>query len=105
MRDPASPIDRRTLLRVGGGLALVVLGAGAAGCKKALACTDTAGLSAAELSARQALQYNDHAADPSRACNRCRFFQSAGPDSCGHCTLVKGPINPNGGCNGFNART
>jgi len=110
MDNSDSRLDRRSLLRrAGGGLALVVLaplGAAVTGCgKKALVCTDTAGLTAAEAQMRTTLQYVDRAADATRACTRCRFYQPAAADSCGRCTLVKGPIHPDGSCTGFNART
>lgn len=107
MDTPDSRFDRRSLLRrAGGGLSLVVLGAVGAGCgKKELACTDTSALTPAELTTRQSLQYNDRAADPTRACSRCRFYTAGAADACGSCSLVKGPIHPNGSCTGFNART
>ncbi len=86
-------------------MVLAPLGATVAGCgKKDLVCTDTAGLTAAEAQMRTTLQYTDRAADPARTCSRCSLYQPAGADSCGRCTLVKGPIHPQGSCTGFNAR-
>jgi High potential iron-sulfur protein len=102
MDSKESTVDRRSVLRrVGGGLALLVLAPVAAavqGCKKELACTDTAGLTYAETQTRGALRYVDHSTDPAKQCKNCRLFQPAGPESCGHCQVLKGPINPLGGC-------
>lgn len=103
MDSKESTVDRRSVLRrVGGGLALLVLAPVAAavqGCgKKELACTDTAGLSFPDTQTRVALQYLERALDPAKQCRNCRLFQPAGPESCGHCQVVKGPINPLGGC-------
>lgn len=110
MDNRESPIDRRSLLRrAGGGLALLVLAPLAAateGCgKKELSCADTAGLSFADAQTRTTLAYTDHALDPNKPCRACRQFRSAGERSCGSCEVVKGPINPGGGCRSWAART
>ena len=102
--------DRRSVLRrVGGGFALLVLAPVAAaveGCgKKELSCTDTAGLSPTDVQTRTALQYHDHTTDPAKPCRTCRLFRSAGEAACGGCEVVKGPINPGGGCAAWAART
>lgn len=75
-------------------------------CKKdeALTCTNTAGLSQADLATRTTLQYVERSADPSKKCSGCQLFQAAAPGQCGGCTLVKGPINPGGSCTAFVAR-
>ncbi|MDO9019968.1 MAG: hypothetical protein Q8S73_04530 [Deltaproteobacteria bacterium] len=110
MRTPDPTLDRRALLRrTGGGLALLVLGPVAAaveGCgKKALSCVDTAGLSFADAQTRVTLQYVDRALDPAKPCRTCRHFRTAGEAACGGCEVVKGPINPGGGCQSWAART
>ena len=69
-----------------------------------LACDDVSGLSPADRSARDAAQYRDRSADPSRRCAQCTFFQAAG-DQCGSCTVVRGPIHPEGTCQLFAPRT
>jgi len=69
--------------------------------EKKLACTDVASLKPEEATARSGLQYMDASADPAKKCDGCQLFTSAGPDKCGSCSLVKGPINPNGSCTGF----
>ncbi|MFM2154055.1 MAG: hypothetical protein RL199_2490 [Pseudomonadota bacterium] len=98
-------LDRRTFLKAAFGVgaaatSLVALGGCSSG-PKALSCTDTAGLSPAELAMRQQLKYVDQAPDAAKACSGCQFFQSKGPDVCGGCTLVKGPINPKGWCSSW----
>ena len=75
-------------------------------CKKdqALSCNNTSGLSAADLATRTNLRYAEASTDPAKKCNRCQLFQAAAPGQCGGCTLVKGPINPEGTCTAFVAR-
>lgn len=101
-----SEISRRDALR----RSLTVLAAVPAvlaACKKdatPFTCTNTAGLSPAELAARTSLQYVDHAADPGRKCSRCQLYTAGAPNACGGCTVVKGPIHPDGTCTAFAAR-
>lgn len=76
-------------------------------CKKdgdGLTCTNTSGLSPQDLATRTTFNYADRATDPNKKCNRCQLFQAAAPGQCGGCTLVKGPVNPEGGCTAFVAR-
>lgn len=110
MGSSDSEVGRRAVLRrAGGGLALLVLApltTAIEGCgKKALSCTDTAGLSFADAQTRVTLQYTDRALDPSKPCRACRQFRSAGEESCGGCEVVKGPINPAGSCRSWAPRT
>jgi hypothetical protein len=95
-------LDRRDFLKMALGVgaaatSLVALGGCSSG-PKALNCTDTSGLSAGELALRKQLQYVDKTPDAAKECSGCQFFQSKGPETCGGCTLVKGPINPKGYC-------
>jgi hypothetical protein len=72
--------------------------------EKALDCTDVSTLTDAERTARTNLAYAD--ASPhgeQKHCLNCRFYQG-GPDACGTCQLVKGPINPKGYCNSWVAK-
>ena len=101
-----SEISRRDALK----RSLTVLAAmpvAVAACKKeseALTCTNTSGLSQADLATRTTFSYQDHGPDPNRVCSRCQLFQAAAPNACGGCTLVKGPVNPGGTCTAFVAR-
>ena len=87
--------------------ALQVLGAAAiapavlSGCggEDELSCTDTAGLTPAEVQMRQGQSYVDHSPKPAENCANCNFYQAAQANQCGSCTVVKGPIHPEGYCN------
>lgn len=105
-----SKMTRRLfLVRGAGGAALgaglVVMGS-ACGGGDGLNCTDVSGLSDAERSARTSLGYvevSPHAAR--KNCTNCNFYTAGPQGQCGECTLVKGPINPNGYCNSWAAKT
>jgi len=64
-----------------------------------LNCSSTAGLSPEDTATRTNNNYVDRAGDASKKCSGCNFYQAAAPNTCGGCTVVKGPINPAGGCN------
>ncbi|MEZ4460140.1 MAG: hypothetical protein R3E66_10495 [bacterium] len=69
---------------------------------KAEDCTDVSGLSDADKATRSGLQYVDKATDPTKPCNKCALYVApAEGKSCGGCSVVKGPINPQGGCTAF----
>lgn len=94
---------KRTLhLAVLAGAAPTVLAACGGGGE--LACTDDSQLSEADRTARRGSQYADRTTDPSRACERCTFYQAAAANQCGTCTVVRGPINPQGTCQLFAPR-
>lgn len=99
-------IDRRDALRH-----LVVLSLGAAlpsalaACSKKPSCTDVSGLSADEVTQRNAVAaYAEHAMDASKRCALCAQFVAGQPNGCGACKVVKGPINPDGTCKLFVAK-
>lgn len=70
-----------------------------------LSCTDTAGLSATELQTRTMFNYVDATPNAAQPCTACALWVPAATEGgCGGCTLVKGPINPNGWCTSFAAR-
>ena len=98
---------RRRVLRA---LALAPVAAAAlSACSKKDApdsCQDVSGLSDADKSTRTTLQYTDRAPAQDKQCRLCSFYQPAPePTKCGSCTLVKGPIHPNGYCTAFAAKT
>lgn len=66
----------------------------------ALSCSDVSGLSEADKTMRQTtLQYVEKSADPAKLCSNCQLYVAPPePGKCGTCTLVKGPINPDGSC-------
>ena len=48
---------------------------------------------------RQTFAYQEKSPDPAKTCAKCHFWQAPeGDGPCGGCTLVKGPINPQGTC-------
>ena len=69
----------------------------ACGGSSALDCSATAGLSAEDIATRTGNQYADAATDPAKKCSGCNFYAGAAA-ACGTCTVVKGTINPGGGC-------
>ncbi len=95
--------------------ALMVLGAAAvaptalAACggeeeSEGLTCTDTTGLTPAEITTRQSQQYSDSSPHQDKHCENCNFFTAGAPGQCGSCQVLKGPINANGYCNLWAAR-
>lgn len=65
----------------------------------ALDCTDVSGLSEADKKTRDAFKYVEKSPDPKKLCSNCQLYlQPEGGSGCGGCTIVKGPINPDGYC-------
>lgn len=66
----------------------------------ALSCTDTAGMSEADISTRTSMAYVDVSTVAGKSCSNCALYTAAAAEGeCGGCTVVKGPINPAGYCN------
>lgn len=106
--DPQAPtLTRRTVLARA--LVLPLVGAlpiAAGGCSKGPKCNETGGLSADDAKIRSEIAaYTEQSVDAKKHCADCLQFTSAGPDSCGTCKVVKGPINPAGSCKLFVAKT
>lgn len=99
-------VSRRGVLRsaVSGGIVLSLPVLQWACGKKELSCADEGGLSADDVANRKSLVYVDKTNDLSRACDKCVLYKAAAPNSCGGCTLVKGPINPQGSCSAFSPK-
>lgn len=95
---PSPAIARRQLL-----LAAPAALALAVACKKGppASCSDKSGLTADDVTARNALAYTDRSADPAQLCVKCRQYVPAASDACGACKIMKGPIHPNGTCRAF----
>ena len=98
-----SKLDRREALRH-----LAVFSAAAVvpgflfGCSKKPSCEDVTGLGPADVAIRtQTAAYVEAAADASKKCSLCAQYVPAAPNACGSCKVVKGPINPEGGCKLF----
>jgi hypothetical protein len=87
--------------------ALAALGAAACGKNKvALVCTDTTGLAPTDAQIRTTLAYQDISTEPGKTCTKCQqFVEAPAAGSCGSCKVLKGPINPNGYCKSFAAKS
>ena len=109
---PMKTITRRELLRRSAafgaaGVGLTVIGPAALGCggDDKLRCNDISGLTPAQQSTRSSLGYveqSPHGAQ--KNCANCNFFTAGGEKQCGSCTLVPGPIHPEGYCNSWAAK-
>lgn len=66
-------------------------------CSKKPSCNDITGLKPEEVTTRlNTAAYTETATDPLKKCSGCAQFQPG--SGCGTCKVVKGPINPEGGC-------
>lgn len=73
---------------------------------KPLDCTDVSGLDEAGKKTREAFNYVEETTVPGKLCANCQLYQPPpSGDGCGGCTIVKGPINPNGYCTSWVQRT
>jgi hypothetical protein len=72
-------------------------------CSRKPSCLDVTGLSPEDVRARtDTAGYTDVATDPAKKCNVCAHWVPApSATACGGCKVVKGPINPEGGCKLF----
>lgn len=93
-------ITRRAAFRLGC-VAPVLLFA----CKSKPNCEDVSGITPDEAAARTAQQYTAPSPTPDRACNGCNQWVPAAPNACGGCKVLKGPIDPNGWCKLWAAKT
>ncbi len=104
-----SDLSRKKFLQLAFGGSAAALAAAA--CKKSpsyyvvankgLVCTDESGLAPADVQARKARGYVDHAADPKQNCGNCVNFRAVSANNCGACAALKGPINPDGHCSSW----
>lgn len=102
--------NRKELSRRDAVRTLVVLAAGSAvmACHKEtkqLSCTDTSALSSDDATMRKTLEYVDQTPAPPKQCDACQLYKAAAPETCGGCTVLKGPINPKGYCKSFVQKT
>jgi hypothetical protein len=62
-------------------------------------CDDLSALSEAEIEVRENFEYEPRSSEPGENCANCQFWtEPQGASPCGGCTLMKGPINPQGNC-------
>lgn len=68
-------------------------------------CEDASSLSEDDAELRFALEYQDRSPHgETKNCATCAFYKAGNENECGQCTLVKGPIHPQGYCNSWAAR-
>lgn len=91
-------VMRRTLTVLGASALAPTLLAACGGDDDALSCQDTSGLTAPQIATRQGQSYTDSATNAAETCNTCNFF-TAGQEGCGSCSVIQGPIHPDGYCN------
>jgi len=114
-------ITRRTFCRLAGLLGLgTTLGLGACGGEReshqakqavdrakaaaadASRCTDVSDLTAAQRELREDFGYVDLSDDPDYACRSCAYWtEPPFAGLCGGCTLMAGPIHPEGSCDSY----
>ena len=101
-------LDRRTFLvraaQIGAVAAAAPVMVSLVGCskkeEKAPTCTDTTGLTSAQIDMRNQLQYVDVSPKGEvEDCANCALYTEAKDGQfCGGCTLLAGPISPKGYC-------
>ncbi len=65
-------------------------------------CNDLSAVAPEEIKKREAVQYVKVSADPAKHCKDCQLFiQPQAGESCGGCTLFKGPVELEGSCISF----
>src|SRR5260370_11011015 len=96
-------LSRRDLFQQSAALGVfAVVGAGACSkTPKAISCSDTSTLSAADAQVRASLAYADVSPDPVKMCVACQQFLPGPPDACGTCKVLRGPVNAGGSCKAF----
>lgn len=91
---------KRALTVIGAvSVAPVVLSACGGEESEALTCTDTSGLTPAQIATRESQHYVDASPNPDQRCSNCNFFTAGQAGQCGTCTVIQGPIHPDGYCN------
>lgn len=61
-------------------------------------CTDESGLTEQEKSVRAVQEYVDRTPRNDQDCANCGLYTEAPAGQCGGCTVVPGPIHPDGWC-------
>jgi len=68
-------------------------------------CEDVSALSEADAQLRSQLEYRDLSPyGEKKSCSNCAFFKAGKENQCGQCTIVAGPIHPQGYCNSWAAK-
>ncbi len=96
-------MNRRDFIKWTGGLAAFTLtGAALHGCGAKDPCSDLTGLTDEEKQTRITFAYRDKTLIPAKKCENCHFYIApAAGAPCAGCTVVKGPVTPEGYCNAW----
>lgn len=105
-RDFLKRLGAAGVLGIGAGSVLSACGGGEAGDQaessesQAMAsCMDTSGLTEQEISMRNSLEYVDQSPVADKNCANCSLYvQAEAGETCGGCSILKGPIHPDGYC-------
>lgn len=94
-------LERAAVLGAGisAGALMVGCNSGGGGGGGSLSCTDTTGLAEADVQLRNTSAYVDASPQADKHCSNCSLFTAGAEGSCGTCTVLKGPIHPDGYCN------
>ena len=78
-----------------------------AACKGSMrfTCTDTKGLTQAEIDVRSNLGYVDVSQSKEKHCEDCVQWIPPKDEGCGGCKIMKGPVHPRGTCRVFAAKS
>ncbi|HEY4368942.1 MAG TPA: high-potential iron-sulfur protein [Steroidobacteraceae bacterium] len=79
--------------------AIAVLPAVAARAAAAESCVDPS-----SEALRESLNYKAHTPDAAQPCHGCGFF-TADKASCGNCTIMSGPVDADGHCDSWSAKS
>jgi len=97
------PIDRRAAFKpIAAMSAALLVPSVLLACSKSADCSDVTSLTPDELRVRnEVAKYEDRSLEAAKRCSACVQYVAAAPKQCGGCKVVKGPINPEGGCTLF----
>jgi hypothetical protein len=97
-REALQPLAVVSLVLVAPGVLL--------GCSKRPACSDAPGLVPDDVTIRtEVAKYQAQSPDPTKRCSICSLFLAAPGKACAACQIVKGPINPDGYCTLYVAKS
>lgn len=92
-------LERAALLGAGLGAGALMIGCQSGGGGGGLTCTDTSGLAEADIQLRNTSAYTDSSPEAGKHCSNCSLYTAGAEGECGSCTVLKGPVHPDGYCN------
>ena len=98
-------VTRRLLLKELATVGSLAVVAAACGKRHQIVCADPAQLTAGAASLRASLHYAESSPDPPKTCSACGFFSAPTAPGCGRCQMLNGPVNANGYCDSWSAKS